>query len=167
MTTRLNQMRCGLEQWPNPDGCEKESDCFSQTALLWSLSSLSQTHEPGLLELLENFPPSNGDGPHTAQIKDHLGKEWKPNMTLIDVEWQRNRKDGTSVDVGFNPFDLADRLYVENGLELPTNTTQLYEHAAPFFIEAAQAIKQLNNRITVELICGEFAAVLNRYAMVF
>lgn len=123
---------------PAPRGCGKERSFWSSTAGLF-------------------LPKSHRGKMKTCDFEKAVRQDWKINVTLFDIVWERLDVDR---DCFFYPFDVAERFYLKTGLKEPERPTCLYDYVAPFFIEVAHAMKHLDARLCIEVICGEMSAVM-------
>lgn len=99
-----------------------------------------------------------------AKAKDEIRRDWCVNVTMLDADWHVNVDLAEGV-MAMDPYDLMDTLYVESGLEDPTNKSTLYHFVAHFFEQVASAICSLRGRFVVEIIHGEISSIMEKSAM--
>lgn len=80
---------------------------------------------------------------------------------MLDADWHVNVDLAEGV-MAMDPYDLMDTLYVESGLEDPTNKSTLYHFVAHFFEQVASAICSLRGRFVVEIIHGEISSIMEK-----
>lgn len=99
----------------------------------------------------------HGSKPRTdwKVFRDYLTKNWHFNTTLMDIEWYSDHPRD-DFDVGFDPFNTLGHFPSVDSPTKPKNPRQLYDHFAPFIIDAANAIKHLDGRLQVEAILGDY-----------
>ncbi|KAK3080588.1 hypothetical protein LTS18_015033 [Coniosporium uncinatum] len=149
-------------EFGHPDGNKDERARFLSTGLLLPPHEYLERCEPALKPLLEKPMASEHE---RSQLSKYLDENWKPNVTLIDIEEQSGRKDDflgvTHVYLpclAFDPFALEKCFY--EGQPQPGGTKPLFEHIAPFFSSVAQALDRLSDRLTIEFIHGEMVEVV-------
>ncbi|KAF2423074.1 hypothetical protein EJ08DRAFT_701344 [Tothia fuscella] len=97
-----------------------------------------------------------------AKIVKYLEEHWKPNVTLVDTEWQKYRDDGGDPDMGHNPCEFPNHFYSESGIQGPINPRCFFDHFQPYFEKVVQALQTLRPRLNVEVITGEMADIFER-----
>ena len=159
---RKSQMRIFGECFEDtPAGCSKEMALYQRTAALYPPRFLLKKHEPSMQNLIDTYERSNKMP--VRKIKAYCNASWKVNITLLDVEGERlRREEGGEFEMAFNPFDAADQLYKTTHLPKPKHPRSLYDYIASFFIKAAGALKHLRGRMIVEGICGELFTVMEK-----
>ncbi len=160
-----------------PAGCSKEMALYRNTAVLYPPRIILGKHEPSMQSMLDSYERSN-EMP-VKEIKAYCNDSWKVNITLLDVEGEKvRREEGGEFGVAFNPFHAAADLYKEMLLPKPgnpqslydyiagffikTNPQSLYDYIAGFFIKTAAALQYLRGRVIVEGICGELFTVMEK-----
>ncbi len=135
---------------------KKEATLYVRTALLYPSKKVLESRDPELLELLQKH--SAQPKKHTAIFKEHMKKHWHFNTTLMDADWYNDMKK-ENFDVGFNPFETMKHFPYDEVSTKPQNPERLFDHLSPFFADAAKSIKQLEGRLMVEAVLGDYADV--------
>lgn len=81
---------------------------------------------------------------------------------MMDLEWLKNMPEsGIDIDVGFNPFELGCNLQQGKG---PTteDVTGLLDIVAFWFVTVGVALKDLKDRIKIEVCEGDVVQVLEQ-----
>ncbi len=136
-------------------GCKREIHYFKTSGAHWPPETLKRRREPGL--------PSLGDeGATPKKVKAYIVKEWRVNVTMLDVDWERALKGSLEGAMAFDPYDMMDSLYKETGIEEPAKRSTLYDYVSHFFSHVADVIRRLGGRILVEVIHGEITGVMDK-----
>lgn len=130
------------------------------TGILMPPPSLARLHTKKEYDTYATYRPSTNKRVDRA-VLHHVDsnwkpKNWKPNITMIDLEWERVRVDD-DLDVNHDPFEFAAASYWT--IEKPTG---LYDVMRDFFRNAVAAIYSLRGRITIEAIAGDVTTVLEQ-----
>ncbi|KAL1970428.1 hypothetical protein VTN77DRAFT_4072 [Rasamsonia byssochlamydoides] len=144
----------GFDPRRAPPGCEKEYATYHEAPFLLPPRPVLKQHEPELETLLET-------GASMDQLRKYLGENWCVNPTLLDEDWMIKAKG--ELDVGFNPFELATRLEAilvpeEKGAR---RRTKLFDYVTEFFQMVVMALRRVRNRLTVEMLLDDLAAVID------
>ena len=148
-----------------PAGCSKEVAVYQKTAVLYPPGTLLGKYEP----FMQSHSYERSNKMPVKKIKAYCNENWKVNITFLDVEGEKmRREEGGELEMVFNPFDAAAHLYQETGLPKPENPQTLYDYIAGFFIKTAAALKYLTGRVIVEGICSELFTVMEeiRYNLI-
>lgn len=144
-----------------PAGCSKEMPLYQRTAVLYPPAFLLGKHETSMQNLIDSYERSNKIP--IKKIKAYCNASWKVNITLLDVEGERvRREEGSEFEMAFNPFNAASQLYETTPLPKPEHPRSLYDYIASFFIKIAAALRHLRGRMVVEGICGELFTVMEK-----
>lgn len=127
-------------------------------------ASLLRKHEPTLHRLIKNLKPNNLQA--EQRVRDYLDKNWKPNVTIIDVDWDIRRETDESSDpyIFSNPSKLGWKLNSapnESDARL-AGLTSTSAYLEGFFNMVSGALKQLEERLTVEVVIGEMSDCFER-----
>ena len=144
-----------------PAGCSEEMALYQKTAMLYPPEVLLGKYEPSMQSLINSYERSSRMP--VKKIRAHCNDSWKVNITFLDVEGEKvRREEGGEFEMSFNPFDAAAHLYEKMYLPKPENPRSLYDYIAGFFIKTAAALKYLRGRVIVEGICGELFTVMEK-----
>ena len=138
---------------------KQEKLLYMNAAVLYPSKDMLRSQDQTFLELLDKY--SNEPKANAQIFKRYLSEQWHFNTTLMDIEWY-NDLPREAFDVGFDPFEELDRFPYDEVSTKPRNPDRLFDHIAPFFIDAAKAIKQLEGRFLVEAILGDYADVAEK-----
>ena len=125
-----------------PRSCRKEELFYGETGILLLSSPENKVYSQQLRSAFKAFKPNGGVDPDVLASVDAC---WKPNVTVIDLEWEHYRDDVLKeLDVAWNPFELAIRLE-DIGFKLK-NASGLYDIVSTWHLGIASAIKKLRGR---------------------
>ncbi|CZR68941.1 uncharacterized protein PAC_18842 [Phialocephala subalpina] len=79
-------------------------------------------------------------------------------------EWHRNILDQQQghFDVGFNPFECYTHFPFDEVTTKPKSPGRLFDHLAPFFLDASKAIKHLGGRLQFECALGDYTVIAEK-----
>jgi hypothetical protein len=135
---------------------KNEKQLYIEAAALFPSKKILQLHDPQFFELVEKY--SKKPKAHAEKFKKHVEEHWHFNITLMDKQWYEDH-DHDKFDIGFDPFELLGHFAYDEVDTKPRNPTRLFDHVAPFFVDAAQAITKLEGRLRVEAILGDYIDV--------
>ncbi|KAI1453780.1 hypothetical protein F4805DRAFT_478149 [Annulohypoxylon moriforme] len=135
---------------------------FYDYAVVFPPEVVLSKFEPELSSLLASRRDS--DRRTQKQIGKYLDKHWKVNATLIDMDWQARQAPGSQSYMENEPFSIIDNLTMQSSkLKVSDPSSRcLLQHAADFFERVGLSILQLRERLTMEVILGDMADVLER-----
>ena len=136
-------------------GCKREIHYFKTVGAHFPPETLKQRWEPG-------FPSVGAKDATPNKVKAYVSKNWKVNVTMLDVDWQRGSHGSLDSAMGFDPYDTMGSLYKETGMEEPARKSTLYDYVSHFFSHVADVIRRLQGRILVEVIHGEITGVMDK-----
>lgn len=136
-------------------GCKREIHYFKTTGAHWPPETLRQRREPEL-------PSLRDEDATPKKMKLYVLSNWKVNVTMLDVDWQRASHGSLDSAMGFDPYDMMESLYKKTGIEEPKKKSTLYDYVSHFFSHVADVIRRLKGRILVEVIHGEITGVMDK-----
>ncbi|TGO68988.1 hypothetical protein BOTNAR_0017g00340 [Botryotinia narcissicola] len=121
---------------------KKEKQIYVKYGVLRPPEKILMSREPRLSGLIKT--PSK-----STELRKYIEKSWKFNPTMMDSDWydymqRRNRSE--EFDWGNDPFEAFHK---------GRKPSSLFDHVAPFFQDAADALKKLKGRFHVEVLCGD------------
>lgn len=137
------------------EGCKREIHYFKTVGAHFPPETLKQRWEPG-------FPSVGAKDATPNKMKAYVSKNWKVNVTMLDIDWQRGSHGSLDSAMGFDPYDTMDSLYKETGMKEPASKSTLYDYVSHFFSHVADVIRRLQGRILVEVIHGEITGVMDK-----
>ncbi|KAI0884846.1 uncharacterized protein GGS22DRAFT_189057 [Annulohypoxylon maeteangense] len=161
-----SQMRRAASQREDPLwsylACDADYQDFYDFSVVFPPEAILSRFEPTLSALVTGR--SKDDENARRRIGKYLDKHWKVNVTFIDVDWQARQMPGELPSTDHEPFNIIDNLTTQSSkLVVPDKSTRcILQHAADFFGKVALSMLQLRERLTVEVILGEMADVLER-----
>jgi hypothetical protein len=141
-------------------GCKKDNILYFGTAMLRPSEKILELYDPGMLELLQDY--SNKPKQHMAKFRKYLRDNWSFNTTLLDIDWYDALTDKNEYDIGFDPFQSLGAFQDENLRTKLDKPSRLFHYFSPFFLDAANSIKQLRERLTVEATLGDLVDTAER-----
>jgi hypothetical protein len=152
-------MRLNGMQGSDDTKCKTERHLYTIAAALMPSRKVLNRHDPEFLECLRKAEKNKSA--EREIFTKHLEENWHFNTTLIDKDWyEDNPRD--VFDVAFDPFELLSHFDYDEVSTRPKNPKTLYDYVAPFFIDAAKAIKHLDGRLQVEVILGDYTDVAEK-----
>lgn len=147
-----------------PPFCDSDQVMYETFGIMIPNASLLRKHEPTLDRLIKNLKPNSLQA--EQRVRDYLDENWKPNVTIIDVDWDIRRETDESSDpyIFSNPSKLGWKLNsgpdeYDARLAGLTSTSAYFEG---FFNMVSGALKQLEERLTVEVVIGEMSDCFER-----
>ncbi|OBW64251.1 MAG: hypothetical protein AUREO_056830 [Aureobasidium pullulans] len=150
-----------------PPFCERDDVIFWTYGIVMPQGELAAKHEKQLLQLIEGQKLSPRGPPlPDRKITDYIDRNWKPNVTLVDIDYSKDPPDFT-----FNPPELAYVMFAcqEFLLFCPDEQhakifglSNLLEYFELFFRSTMLALKELRSRLCVEIVVGEMNDCLER-----
>ncbi|KAJ8067787.1 hypothetical protein OCU04_003385 [Sclerotinia nivalis] len=150
-TSKVMQgIQIALSQRPLfPDqNCKKEKQMYAKYGFLRPPEKTLLSLEPILWELIKTPSKYNG-------LRGYIQKNWIFNPTMMDLDWYKDlqRRDRSEAfDFGNDPFDALGQFESFYKGQKPSS---LFDHVAPLFKGAADAIKKMKQRLHVEVLCGD------------
>ena len=136
--------------------CQQDYALFKEAGVLCGSSQTLQQHDPEFQNLVSQY--KQGGKPLNPQLAIYVNKHFKPNVTILDPDWEReysNNQKNLEYFL-FDPFELSKNddylTTLFSGKKRPTN---LYDWVAPFFEKAAAAFIHLKDRLIIEISCAE------------
>lgn len=93
---------------------------------------------------------------YSKTLRKYLENNWKFNPTMMDPNWHQNtlRKYGQLEDYSFGDNPFSTIWHFRDTWE-GTKPSCLFDHVAPMFKRASNAIMEMKGRICVEALCGD------------
>lgn len=127
-----------------------------------SFTDLLEKFEPQLLEIILEWRQSRGpDSRH--RLDQYLETYWKPNMTLINFDWELSRKEPWLM-LAFLPHQLVSGLFlgVPTGDVVEQGTKGVLAHLVGFFDLIAKRYQVIKTLIWFEVIVDDMTAFMER-----
>jgi len=169
------QIHFGMPDEEIAKGCEKQSAFYLKTGILMlgrSNDKYIENESPALFQSYQSFKKNQAVDSTTLASVD---ASWKSNVTMIDMDWQRNKEDDVvDLDVANSPFEWAMKLE-QIGMTPMTvrhsgvkSSNGLYAHVEFWLGSVVQSLKDIKSRIKIEACIGDVASVLEqvRYGVV-
>lgn len=123
----------------------------------------------GLRQHLAGYMANKSEGmPELKRtISQFLNEHWKPNVTLIDMDWETQQEDNMPMEpnMDFNPCDITANL-TEDLRSVPfidgSPKKSIMDHLDHYFYMIAMSLEGLKKRTMVEIMVGEMADVMER-----
>ncbi|KAI0850039.1 hypothetical protein F5Y00DRAFT_233431 [Daldinia vernicosa] len=135
---------------------------FNDFSVLFPPEDMLPILQPGLSTLFADYQA----GKHGARkhVSSYLNQQWKVNVTLLDAKLQARYMGSDALGVmGKHPFRIifatARQLFE---LYPPTGSMSCLKYMMNFFEEVSLSLLQLQDRLTIEMIVGDMAEVLER-----
>ncbi|KAF7910582.1 hypothetical protein EAE99_011200 [Botrytis elliptica] len=137
--------------------CTEEKEFYAKYALVYPPEKMILSQEPRLKKLITKALKEKR---YSNKLRKYLAKNWKFNPTMMDQNWYRNtlRKYGHSKGYSFeiNPFSA---IWHFQDTWKGTEPSSLFDHVAPTFKRAANAIKEMKGIFCVEALCGDVTEI--------
>ncbi|KAI1213605.1 uncharacterized protein F4807DRAFT_193787 [Annulohypoxylon truncatum] len=150
-----------IEKLLNMD-CQADYEDFENFSVVFPPEAILVGFEPELSALVAAY--RNHKKGARVRVGEYLDKHWKVNVTLIDVDWEAVKRPGEQPHVGLDPFQIVGDLTKQFSKLTTSNRSSscILQHAADFFERVGMSVLQLQGRLTVEVILGDMADVLER-----
>lgn len=82
---------------------------------------------------------------------------------MMDVDWYNNLKSidsASGIELGHDPFACLDHFSEEAWKSRPKTAAKIYDF--PFFTQTAKAIKQLRDRVLIEVTYGDYVDIAEK-----
>ncbi|CAJ2510727.1 Uu.00g063520.m01.CDS01 [Anthostomella pinea] len=151
------------EKWPYLPECEADHRVFDDFSVILAPTATLERYEPELAALVREHQ-TGGKGAQ-LRIDEYLDKHWKLNATLIDADWEANKENTDEIpDMGFDPFHLVEAL---TGMSFKkpkagAGSGSAMERVRLFFERVGDSIGKLQGRLSIEMMVGDMADVLER-----
>ncbi|TVY65623.1 hypothetical protein LSUE1_G006744 [Lachnellula suecica] len=134
-----------------PAKIQTEKLLYEHAATRYPPKRFMELEDPKMLKLLDEY--STQPKINASKFKDYIQTEWNFNTTLTDTDWYAEAP--ANYEIGHDPFDmiLAFRGTDDNNFK---SATQLFDYLSPFFSSAAQGLKHVSGRCTVEVYPGDY-----------
>ncbi|KAE8445338.1 hypothetical protein EG329_013460 [Mollisiaceae sp. DMI_Dod_QoI] len=141
---------------------QTEELLYDEAALLLPSQKVMHRHDPIMLQLIEKHASRHDQ--NFEVFRQHVETYWHWNTTLMDQDLYDHTVESPhdQFDVGFNPFEEYNHFPYDEVSTKPKKSGRLFEHLAPFFADAAKALKQLGERLQVEAALGDYTVVAER-----
>lgn len=148
-----------------PSGCQAGSPDvleYEDLGVMLPHTHLIKEHEDRLVELLKEYRKKRTPG-NKRKVDHYLQEQWKPNMTLIDFEWEMKRGPNPSPTLDFTPQKTATLLWGN----FPTGTlgkkvSGVLPHLEAFFDCVSKALEELPDQMTFEIVIGDMVDYFER-----
>jgi hypothetical protein len=95
-------------------------------------------------------------------LGDYFDSVWQPNVTMVDLDWERKRGDGPAPHMGFTPDDVVRDLFVNIPAHLLKRGPGLLDHLRGFFWLISPPLAMMQPRLVVEIVIGEMVDTFER-----
>ena len=157
MTGDMPDMR---EEW------NKEQKFYEETGALFMPQPFSQLYEDGITSAFDASSARQIE--RVREVADTVDATWGSNVTMVDLEWLRNRPkdDGLDIDLADDPYNFGTSL-LDMGMPMNANAS-LMEYLNEWFRAVGSCLMNLKGKIKLELCLGDVTAVLEqiRYGVV-
>ncbi|KAH6667869.1 hypothetical protein B0J14DRAFT_173776 [Halenospora varia] len=140
---------------PNEVAYEKERKCYLKSAVLFPAQKVLEKYDPAISEMVNKSSQTP-----VEVFKEHIEENWHFNTTLMDATWYKDLRQ--HFDVGFDPFESIRHFPADEMVTKPKKPTRMFDHFAPFFMQAAKAVKFLGGRLQAEAFLGDYVDVAER-----
>lgn len=156
------------------EGLEGERSLWQSTGAI--LARPMQLYDKSLLDMMKTLASS--PLPTLKALKSHLAQEWKPNVTILDLDWVKNSHETHQIrylttNVAFDPFTLVTDLYKEICrnqdrviLEKPERSSStLEDYIVSFFQAAFEAWSQTDGIVKIEALVGDVMDIFEGFQL--
>ncbi|TIA18147.1 hypothetical protein D6C80_03603 [Aureobasidium pullulans] len=147
--------------------CEHDDALFWTYGIVMPDDTTLLKHERELAELVKDLDwQSEGLPVADQKALEIIDATWKPNVTLVDIDWDTVRDGGKSKDVPdfcFDSPDVAQKLFnPDEDTVRELKVKSFWGWFTMFFSHVSKSIKDIRSRICVELVVGEMNECLER-----
>jgi hypothetical protein len=134
---------------------EFDRKSFKDLGVLFSTHSFVENREPAIYNLIDGFSRNN----EIQEISAYINDNWKINPTLFDLDLEnlRGQEYGLFTTLEFLPMSIVNRF--ESVVKTPSLTIPDF---GQILDDLGHALFNLEHRLTIELIIGDMAAVMDR-----
>lgn len=123
---------------------------------------LLQKHEARFWKLFLAYAKSRTSNNRKA-VEDYLDASWKPNVTLVDLDFETKREDGPDPLMDFTPHEVVMSLFAAVPYQVVQCSPGVVNYFAGFFRLVSRVLKPMaRSQITIEVVLGEMATTLER-----
>ncbi|KAK6860450.1 hypothetical protein PG995_004086 [Apiospora arundinis] len=141
-----------------PPGCQSGSPDvleYEDLGVMLPPTNLLKEHEERLVELLKEYRKKRTPG-NKRKLDHYFQEQWKPNVTLVDLEWETKRAHFPEPSLDFTPHQTASLLWGN----LPPGTlgkkvSGVMPHLEGFFDCVAKALDRILDQSTFEVVLGD------------
>jgi hypothetical protein len=147
-----------------PPGCEEngpDSLGFDEFGALLPPWALLEKHEPRFFKIFMAWAKSRSS-PALQEVKQYLDAEWKPNVTLIDLDFETKREGPRRPLMDFRPHEVVKDLFGYLPLGTVGHLMGVLNHFVGFFQFIARGLKSIQSKVVVEFVVGEMADSFER-----
>ncbi|KAK8851162.1 hypothetical protein PGQ11_013641 [Apiospora arundinis] len=141
-----------------PPGCQSGSPDvleYEDLGVMLPPTNLLKEHEERLVELLKEYRKKRTPG-NKRKLDHYFQEQWKPNVTLVDLEWETKRAHFPKPSLDFTPHQTASLLWGN----LPPGTlgkkvSGVMPHLEGFFDCVAKALDRILDQSAFEVVLGD------------
>jgi len=149
-----------------PSGCEDDRLFFDNACILPppKTSDMGGDELPQLLDAVKSKLASA-----SSTLVDHVRQHWKANVTLFDLAWEKQWKSNPALKgddeylsgLLFDPLDVLGM--VVGDLPPPKGPSPgVIDRLGMYFAKVADSITELSSILTIEVIHGEVADIMEK-----
>ncbi|CAI6097321.1 unnamed protein product [Clonostachys chloroleuca] len=151
-----------------PPGClhtDSDARLFNDIHVALPSGPLLERHEPELLVLSKAYHESHSPSDRKA-LDDYINSTWKPNVTVIDFEFEFKCEDRGTLSgqpfFNWSPDGVATALFMALPYQIFLSKPGVFEHISAFFRKVSSSLEQLDDRIVIEVVTGEMNDTFER-----
>ncbi|KAK7227648.1 hypothetical protein V2G26_015651 [Clonostachys chloroleuca] len=151
-----------------PPGClhtDSDARLFNDIHVALPSVPLLERHEPELLVLSKAYHESHSPSDRKA-LDDYINSTWKPNVTVIDFEFELKCEDRGTLSgqpfFNWSPDGVATALFMALPYQIFLSKPGVFEHISAFFRKVSSSLEQLGDRIVIEVVTGEMNDTFER-----
>jgi Domain of unknown function (DUF4470) len=149
-----------MDEYSVPEECRGEVDCYRRTLALRPPRELMHKDEPELEKLLRFFDDKKSSSA-ASKVQTYIEANWKPNVTMFDVEWEKVGKHFR--DNRPDVWRFPDQLFLNSRLPRPKHARGIFDYVGQFFGFTLSALKNLEGRLEVRTSVGDITQVLESF----
>ncbi|THZ64282.1 hypothetical protein D6C86_02622 [Aureobasidium pullulans] len=147
--------------------CEHDDALFWTYGIVMPDDKTLLKHESELAELVKDLDwQSEGLPVADQKALEIIDATWKPNVTLVDIDWDTVRDGGNSKDIPdfcFDSPDVAQKLFnPDEDTARELGVKSFWGWFIMFFSHVSKSIKDIRSRTCVELVVSEMNECLER-----
>ncbi|CAH0057403.1 unnamed protein product [Clonostachys solani] len=149
-----------------PPGCGKhdpDTRTFFDIHVLLPPADLMQKYDPRLADIHKAYGKKQ-TRKNRKVLDDYLDSNWKPNVTVIDLEFQRKREDRATggPNITWSPHQIVSQLFPNFQPQAAQCPPGVLSHFQSFFNMVGKSIPRLKSRLVIEVVLGEMNDALER-----
>ncbi|KAF2120022.1 hypothetical protein BDV96DRAFT_486077, partial [Lophiotrema nucula] len=149
----------------SPPGCEEngpDAQMFLELGVMLPHVDLLEKREPELFKLFMAWGKTRSVVART-KIHKYVDSYWKPNVTLVDLDYERKREGPHRPLIDFRPDEVARSLWTQVPHAMAGDCPPgILNYLAVFFDLVASNLEHINSKAVIEIVIAEMGDTFDR-----